>query len=116
MSKFNILLGIFLALSANLAAAQSHLTGPVKIVNVTNVVGTASNPVEAILVKTDEATITNPAGCSFLYSYYLDASNISRSMVLAALASNATVEFNLSQTLCSSDNRPIIVKLTVHAP
>ena len=88
-------------------------TDYVKILALTNWVGTTNNPSEALYIKTGQVTVTNPAECSAPKDYYLgDTSEISKSMLLAALTTKT--EVNLVINGCSPDGRtPNVVAISV---
>ena len=109
-TKLAFLLMLFVSI-----ARANESTGLVRIVNISNWVGTENFPKEELFVKTDQATLTNPAGCTKLDGYHLNsASTISRTILLAALTSNSDVGLNIGSGICASNGRPVIVQVGIH--
>lgn len=96
------------------ALAANYSTAAVKIVQITNWVGTSNSPNEVLLIKSNEQQLVNPASCGVATSYYLDAaSNVSRALILTALTTQRNFYLLISGGGCSPDNRPIIVAVTM---
>ena len=93
----------------------NQVTPIVKIVKISNWVGTQNAPKEALFVQTNEESVTNPAACTKQDGYYLEgASTVSRSMLLAAITTGTDVTLNIGSGGCAVDNRPVIVQVALH--
>ena len=101
-------------MSASFTAIANQSTGPVSLVSVANWIGTPNNPKEELHIQTDQAQPTNPANCSKYNRYVLlDASDISKTMVLTAYTSKQKIAFNIWVGRCTADNYPQITKVTL---
>ena len=93
----------------------NQATPIVKIVKISNWVGTQNSPKEALFVQTNEESVTNPAACTKKDGYYLEgASTVSRSMLLTAITTGSDVTLNIGSGGCAVDNRPVIVQVALH--
>jgi hypothetical protein len=89
---------------------ENQPTGLTKVVQITNFPGISSNLAsENLSVFTSQTTQTNPANCPNTRPYVLpETSEISKAMILTAVASNADVQFIIYGAGCIND-RPQIV-------
>lgn len=102
-----------LLLLSSVSVTSNENTGAVQITDFENWNGS-----EALLVRTNQTTKTNPANCNLTGRYYLPdtASDISRSMILSAFLANQEVKFTIYSGGCSSndnDSKATIVSVTL---
>ena len=90
------------------AYAANQGTGMLPITSVTNW-GSAGS--EHLFIKLDEAAKTNPSGCTRLDMYELESgsSNVSRGMVLAAVAAGKPINMVIYGGGYSVNDRPKVV-------
>lgn len=119
MNKSYILIVFILLFGANISAVQANQWLLNKKISVlSNWVGGGANPNEIMLVKLHgiiNGPIYNPAGCQKddWFALDSDASEISRSILLAASINGQQVDLALSPSVCTSDNRPKIINVTI---
>lgn len=121
MNKFYIIVVSFIFFGINVGAAnaQHPVVGGVegaRIHKLSNWVGGGQNPNETlwVILENNPASQTNPAGCTFSDRFILDgsASDISKSMLLAASISGAKVRLAIFNNGCVYD-RPTIVNVEI---